>query len=111
VTNASTGTVSVLLNHGDGTLSAGATYAAGNRPGGIGVGDFDGDGHPDLVVSNILDGVSVLFNAGHGTFSRLARTTVDHPTAGMTVEDFNGDGTPDVSVASVARGVAVLLHV
>ena len=36
----------------------------------IGVGDFDGDGHPDLAVANAGSGtVSILLGSSSGTFS------------------------------------------
>src|SRR5437773_1113750 len=42
------GMVSVLLGRGDGTFQAAQSYAVGNGPRSVAVGDFDGDGFPDL---------------------------------------------------------------
>ena len=109
VTNPDQG-VAVLLNDGDGNLSA----SGGNRtayPAGIGAADFDGDTDVDLVVTDTSTRtVSVLFNEGDGTFARRTSTEVDGARVGIAVEDFNGDGHPDVAVAS-SGGAAVLLHV
>src|SRR5437667_2569204 len=52
------------------------TYAAGSRPDSAAVGDFNGDGIPDLAVANYGSGyplyisgnVSVLLGKGDGTF-------------------------------------------
>ena len=45
--NTTAGTVSVLLNSGDGTLSAKVDYAAGFNPKSVAIGDLNGDGKAD----------------------------------------------------------------
>src|SRR5262249_14216719 len=69
------GTVSVLIGRGNGSFQPPVAYAAGASPMAVTVGDFDGDGKPDLAVANsgagTLSGaatVSVLRNIGGGTF-------------------------------------------
>ena len=102
-------TVSVLLNNGNGTFAAKVDYVSTNGnppPGAVAVGDLDGDGKPDLVVS--LTGlpsyvygssVSVLRGTGGGTFGE--RTSFGALTApeGLAVADLDGDGKADVVVA------------
>src|SRR5262245_32475521 len=66
--------VSVLLGSGTGTFQSAAPYAAGDAPASVAVGDFNGDGRPDLAVANLLsDSVSVLLNttgfSPRGTFN------------------------------------------
>src|SRR5262249_32711393 len=58
-------TVGVLLGNGDGTFQTVATYYAAARPAAIAVGDFNGDGFPDLAVANsIVPGTTtVVLNA------------------------------------------------
>ena len=68
VTDRDTGTVSLMLGNGDGTLRyAGAfatgTYATGTYATGVVVGDFNRDGRPDVAVSTARN-VSVLINDG-----------------------------------------------
>jgi hypothetical protein len=59
----SDGSVSVLLGKGDGTFQATVNYAAGTRPSSVAVGDFNGDGFPDLAVANFgSNDVSILLN-------------------------------------------------
>ena len=67
---------------------------------GVVVSDFNGDGRPDIYVSN--DGVpnDVLYiNNGDGTFTNKAAQFLKHTSqAGMGVDaaDFNNDGWPDI---------------
>ncbi|SDX05991.1 Repeat domain-containing protein [Marininema mesophilum] len=46
------------------------TFAVGSVPQGITNADFNGDGTPDLAVTNLIDNtVSVLLGNGDGTFA------------------------------------------
>ena len=47
--------VSVLLGNGDGTFQAQKTYAVGDGPHSVAVGDFNGDGKADLAVANRVE--------------------------------------------------------
>ncbi len=81
--------ISVLLGKGDGTFQAAVNYAAGVRPHGVAIGDFNEDGKLDLAVANegVLQGdenpfvtfsnssVSVLLGKGDGTFKLPSITT------------------------------------
>jgi len=89
--------VGILLGNGDGTFGAEADFSGG----GTGVGDFNGDGKPDLT-----DGASVLLGKGDGTFG--APISTGAPPGPVGVADFNGDGKLDLAV-STASGVAILL--
>jgi hypothetical protein len=117
VTNWQAGNVAVLLNRGDGTGSFGAAtnFDVGNRPQGVESADFNGDGNPDLAVTN-SDGssnsVSVLLNKGDGTGSFGAAT--DFPVGsgpnGITSLLFNNDVHPDLAVTNYgSNNVSVLL--
>jgi len=53
-------TQSILLGSGDGTFQNQLTFPAGNFPYGEAVGDFNGDGYPDLAISNFEDGTSLI---------------------------------------------------
>ncbi len=100
--NGSPGKVTVLLGNGDGTFTRKSTPSVGTFPTSIAVGDFNGDGIPDLATANSYGGgeaVTVLLGKGDGTF-----TTAPSPVVGnagsIAVGDFNGDGIPDLAVGS-----------
>jgi len=104
-------TVSVLLGKADGTFGAQTTYAVGRGPAGVAIGDFNGDGHPDLAVTNEGSGtVSVLLGKGDGTFGAQTTYPVGNYPQDVAIGDFNGDGHPDLAVTnSNSNTVSVLL--
>jgi hypothetical protein len=103
--------VSVLLGNGDGTFQAARNFAAGNRPWSVAVGDFNGDGIPDLAVANSYsNNVSVLLGNGDGTFQAARNFAAGSFPLSVAVGDLNGDGTLDLAVAnSGGNNVSVLL--
>ena len=84
--------VSVFLGKGDGTFRPRVDYATGCDPAWVAIGDFNGDGNPDLVTADALDNtLSVFLGNGDGTFqSRLRQSTPLMPVA-VVAADFNGD--------------------
>jgi hypothetical protein len=53
----------VLRGNGDGTFQAALSFDVGDAPSSAGVGDFNGDGLPDIAIANAgSDSVSVLIN-------------------------------------------------
>src|SRR6266852_5799720 len=62
--------------------------------------DYNGDGRPDIYVSNDVAPNDVLYiNNGDGTFTDKAARWLKHTSlAGMGVDvaDFNNDGWPDI---------------
>ncbi len=111
VSNFNDATVSVLLN----TTAPGAalpsfatqqTFATGNNPADVTVADVNGDGLPDIIVSNSNDGtVSVLLNttapgATVPSFATQQTFAAGNSPVGLTVADLNGDGKPDVIVVN-----------
>src|SRR5262249_1132111 len=111
--------VSVLLGNGDGTFRHATTYDAGDSGNSLDsfvdvslvVGDFDGDGKPDIVVTHgINDCVSVLPGNGDGTFQAPVIFDVGRTPLSVSSGDFNGDGKPDLAVVNyLSANVSVLL--
>ncbi|MBS1564099.1 MAG: VCBS repeat-containing protein, partial [Bacteroidetes bacterium] len=97
--------VSVLKNtSGSGAISfaAKADFTVGNRPIAVSINDVDGDGKPDLLVSNNIDNkISVLRNTGSGSigFSSQSNYADDGGTMTDIVSaDLDGDNHPEILV-------------
>jgi hypothetical protein len=87
-----------------------AGYATAGRSYALAVGDFNGDGKPDLAVANyVLGTISVLLGNGNGTF----QPHVDYATGGypesVAVGDFNNDGKLDLVVANNGSNTVSIL--
>jgi hypothetical protein len=68
----------IFLNDGQGNLTQGQIATVGQEPHSAITGDFNNDGHTDVVVSNRSDGtISVLFGNGDGTFTPHATIPID----------------------------------
>jgi Bacterial Ig-like domain (group 3)/FG-GAP-like repeat/FG-GAP repeat len=97
-------------------LQSATSYSVGKTLSGVAVGDFNRDGHPDLLlIDNPNDGstntVHVLAGNGDGTFQQPSLDSVATGALSAVVSgDFNGDGILDIAVTdSVNKTVAVLL--
>jgi hypothetical protein len=115
------GTVSVALNSGGGYFNVAQTYGFGFfSPGGstpykVAVGDFNGDGFPDLVATATdytgQGSVNVLLNnpVNPGTFGPAQTYDLGGPPTSVAVGDFNGDGKSDlVATAADSAGHATV---
>jgi PKD repeat protein len=109
------GWVGVLLGDGTGALGPATFTLAGpnsNSTVDARVGDFNGDGAPDIVAVNQgSNDVGILLNNGNGTF----QTGVEYSTASqgpdaVTIADFNGDGKLDLAVAN-QNGLSPLISI
>ncbi len=115
-------TVSVLLN----TTAPGATtpsfatqqtFAAGSAPFSVTAADVNGDGKPDLIVTNFSDNtVSVLLNttapgAASPSFTRQQTFATGTNPRSVTATNVNGDGKRDLIVINEGdNSVSVLLN-
>src|SRR5262249_37985594 len=97
------GSINVLLGNGDGTFRAGQSYPAVFGVRSVAVGDFDGDGTPDLAVAEgyFSNGeIDVWLGNGDGTFRAGQSYFLGGSTSSVGVGDFNGDGKLDLAVAN-----------
>jgi hypothetical protein len=104
--------VDVLLGNGNGTFQARQTFATGRSPSSVVVADLNGDGRPDLAVTNYSNQtVGVLLGNGNGTFQPQQTTAVSSFAGHITAADLDGDGIPDLIVAQQSpNNVGVLLN-
>jgi hypothetical protein len=110
--NAGSNTVTVLLGDGAGqfTQAPNSPIAVGSEPRTVVVGDFNGDGIPDIATANYgSDTVTVLLGNRTGEFSaQTPVTTGSEPTA-LTIGDFNGDGYPDLATSNFGDNTISIL--
>jgi hypothetical protein len=78
------------------------TGTAGGGPKSMAVGDFNGDGRPDLAVVSYDGTLTVLLGNGTGGFTVATGSppTVGYALDSVAVGDFNGDGKLDLAVAN-----------
>jgi hypothetical protein len=85
-------------------------YPTGNGPLSIAVGDFDGDGSPDLATANVEDeSVSVLIGDGAGEFGANVDYEIGRSPRAVAVGDVDGDGDADLVTANPASSTASVL--
>lgn len=103
--------ITVMLGNGDGTFSAPIDYGTAVAPFAPIVADFNGDGKPDVAVTDeTANEVHILLGNGDGTFQSSIDYQVGLTPEGMAVADFNGDGNMGVATAnSISNDASILL--
>ena len=83
------------MGNSDGTFQPEATYTAGTSAGDVAIGDFDGDGIPDLIATGATS-IYLLHGIGDGTFNTAQAIPVGFGTFVVAAGDFNADGKLDL---------------
>ncbi len=101
----------LFRNRGDGTFEDVTTRAAVASLAvtkGVTAGDYDGNGYPDLYLSNMFADNFLFRNNGDGTFAEVAvKAGVDQPRLSFPTWffDYDNDGRLDLFVASYPNSV------
>jgi hypothetical protein len=100
--NGKPGTVSILMGNGDGTFQPAVTLALPFPVVTLTLGDFNGDGFPDIAVAVHGNTIALFTNNGDGTFPQVPQQYAIGGDAGFLVAvDLNNGGLPDL-VASAS---------
>ena len=103
------GDLVVLIGNGDGTFRSPVEYAVGLEPEDLTIGDFNGDGKPDVATANQASStVSILSNNGNGTFQTHADYATGVAPSHIICGDFNADGKLDL-VTLTQAGISLHL--
>jgi hypothetical protein len=95
--------LTVMLGDGSGkfTRANGSPFEAGAIPNRVAIGDVDGDGINDIVVSdNSSDRITLYRMTKNGTVGTASRITVGNHPKGITIADLNGDGKGEIVVCN-----------
>ncbi len=90
---------------------AAANFPTDTSPFAVAVADLNGDGKPDLIVTNYKNpgAVSVLLGKGNGTFGAAQNLTTGSDPRSVALADVNADGLLHLAVVNELDGTASVL--
>src|SRR5262249_44549839 len=103
--------VDVLLNNDDGTFSPLAPVSfSGSNLSSLAVGDLNGDGNADLVVSDLADStIKICLGNADGTFGTAKGSAVGVLPTSVALAHLHSPGILDLIVASAASDTVSVL--
>lgn len=107
--NQADNTASVLLGNGDGTFVAApnSPLGTGQLPTAVSIADFNGDGIPDIAVTDPeTDSVSVFLGLGQGLFAPAFELPVGTNPTAILAASLSGASLPDVAITDDPSGTA-----
>ena len=100
----------LFLGYGNGTFQPPQTLLSGYEP--ISIGDADGDGLSDIMVSEDFASLTLLRSKGDGTFKPGIPFPTGEQFVGWNVlTDLNGDGRPEAVAENLDDAVTVLKNI
>ncbi len=103
--------LTILINDGDGALSAGPSYTVPDGPLDMVAADMDGDRDLDLVVVCYLaEQFQILENIGSHAFTAMLTKGVGTEPVAVAVADFNSDGDNDFVIANNGDDNVTMWH-
>jgi hypothetical protein len=102
------GGVTIIFGKGHGAFATPTAYVAAPNLGSVTVGDFNGDGKPDLAATGNDGGpLAILLGDGKGHFSQPAFYDFAQELGSIASGDFNRDGKLDLAVVTGLRFLSV----
>src|SRR5262245_2735189 len=104
------GSVSILLNNGDGTFAAPVNYDSCYSTQGLTVGDFNGDLHRDVAGMTNCFQASVLLNDGRANLVKRGDFGDGYVPGGIDSADLDGDGDRDIVYSNGTSDLTILFN-